>query len=54
MAKSPDGFENTQFLWTWVVFGCRGTKLEGVSASTWKCEVGGGPMGVGRLSESTW
>lgn len=41
-------------LWTWDVFGCRGTKLEGVSANTWKWEVGGGPMGVGRLSESTW
>lgn len=23
-----------EFLWTWDVFGCRGTKLEGVSAST--------------------
>lgn len=26
---------------------------EGVSAKTWKCEVGGGPIAVGRLSAST-
>lgn len=39
---------------TWDALGCSGTRLDGVSASTWKCEVGGGPMGVGRLSESTW
>lgn len=32
----------------------RGMRPEGVSASTVKWGVGGGPMGKGRLSESTW
>lgn len=32
----------------------RGMRPEGVSARTVKCGVGGGPMGKGLLSESTW
>jgi hypothetical protein len=31
-----------------------GCRPDGVSDRTWKCEVGGGPIGVGRLSESTY
>ena len=37
-----------------VLGGLMGCRPDGVSDRTWKCEVGGGPMGVGRLSESTW
>jgi hypothetical protein len=36
-----------------VLGGLMGCRPDGVSDRTWKCEVGGGPMGVGRLSEST-
>lgn len=36
-----------------VLGGLTGCSPEGVSERTWKCEVGGGPMGVGLLSEST-
>lgn len=40
---------------TWTVLaGLTGCSPDGVSARMWKCDVGGGPMGVGRLSASTW
>jgi len=36
-----------------VLGGLMGWRPEGVSDNTWKCDVGGGPIGVGRLSMST-
>lgn len=40
---------------TWLMRGgLTGTMPDGVSARMWKWEVGGGPIGVGRLSASTW
>lgn len=33
--------------------GCSACRPEGVSDSTWKCEVGGGPIAVGRDSASS-
>lgn len=36
-----------------VLIGLTGCKPDGVSVNTWKWEVGGGPIGVGLLSEST-